>query len=96
MSRLEPQLAWESGGDARFVSLSGDALSLVSTVSSPPGSRPIGTLLDGARERVRVKVHGCKAQGDGTFRLEGRLIDATRGTRARIATLVASAAVAPS
>jgi hypothetical protein len=77
-------LAWESGGEARLVSLSGDAVALVSTVASPPGSRPVGALVGEPVASVRVKVHGCKALGDGTFRIEGRFLDVTREMRGRL------------
>jgi hypothetical protein len=77
-------LEWEGGGQARFVSLSGDGVAIVSTSASPPGSRPVGVLFEEPRARVRLKVHACRALGDGTFRLEGRLLDVTREMRARL------------
>jgi hypothetical protein len=39
--------------------------------------------------RVSVKVHGSKLELDGTFTLKGRLLEATRALRARVAALVA-------
>jgi hypothetical protein len=82
-------LAWDGAGEARFVALAGDAVTLVSSASSPPGSRPTGTLIEEPRERVRVKVHGCKATEEGAFRIDGRLIDARRELRTRLEALVA-------
>jgi hypothetical protein len=80
-------VAWILGGHARLVALAGDAVTLVSTVPSPPGSRPEGKLLGEGGGAVRMKVHGCRAEGDGTFRLEGRLLDATRALRGVLAAL---------
>lgn len=88
-------VAWEKGGQARFESLEGDALVAVSSVASPPGSRPEGTLIEAPPERVRMKVHACRLQGDGSFRIEGRLIDATRAMRARLEALVGALNPAP-
>jgi hypothetical protein len=88
-------LAWESGGQARFDSLQGDAIVVVSSVASPPGSRPVGTLLGAPPEKVRMKVHACRLQPDGSFRIEGRLIDATRAMRARLEALVGAITPAP-
>jgi hypothetical protein len=83
-------LEWDKGGVAAFVALSADAVSLVSTVPSPPGSRIVGKLLGPPRETVRIKVHGCRLQPDGTFRLEGRPLDLTRDLRARVEALAAA------
>jgi hypothetical protein len=88
-------LAWEGGGQARFESLQGDALVVASSVASPPGSRPTGTLIGPPPEKVRMKVHACRFQPDGSFRIEGRLIDATRAMRARLEALVAALTPAP-
>ena len=41
--------------------------------------------------RVRVKIHGSKRQDDGTFILEGRLIDVTRELRERLVGLAGTA-----
>ncbi len=78
-------LRWEKGGEADVRRLDGEAIALVSTTSSPPGSRPSGVLNDGAP--VRIKVHACKRQEDGTFVVEGRVIDLTRELRARLSGL---------
>ncbi len=70
---------WLSGGFAKVVRVSADAITLSSTIPSPPGSRIDGELADGAK--VRVKIHGSKKQEDGTFVLEGRPLDLTREVR---------------
>ena len=69
------------------MSLRGDAVALVSTVAKPPGSRPVGLLVEEPRESVRVKVHACRVGEDGTFGIDGRLIDVTRGMHARLEAL---------
>jgi len=82
---LEWALDWGSGGGlARFASVRAEAVVLVTTVPSPPGSRLVGTLLAEPRDAVRIKVHACRAQPDGTFRLEGRVLDLTREMRVRL------------
>ncbi len=88
-------LQWEKGGTARVVSLAAakDAITLRSSIPSPPGSRIDGTLLDGGT-KVRFKIHGSKKQDDGEFVLEGRTIDMTREVRERLASLVAPVAPA--
>jgi hypothetical protein len=74
-------IVWAKGGEARVVAFSPDgAVTLRSTIPSPPGSRIEGAL-EGSS--VRVKIHGAKKQEDGTFVLEGRVLDLTRDLRAR-------------
>ncbi len=84
-----PHLAWAGGGNARFLVATAEAVSLVSSVPWPPGSRPSGTLLDAPPASVRIKVHASRAELDGTFRIEGRPLDVSRATRARIVALLA-------
>jgi hypothetical protein len=84
LSLTGADLEWEGGGEARFVSMSGDGVAIVSTSASPPGSRPVGLLVLEPRATVRLKVHACRALGDGTFRIDGRLLDVTREMRARL------------
>lgn len=74
---------WDKGGEAEVVAISIDKISLRSTMSSPPGSRIEGVLdvPHAEREaplRLRMKVHGCKREEDGKFRIEGRPLDLTR------------------
>jgi hypothetical protein len=78
------QLEWDKGGLARFVSASARTVTLVSNVPWPPGSRISGTLVVEPRATIRIKIHGCHAQPDGTFRLEGRPLDLSRELRARL------------
>jgi hypothetical protein len=79
-----PHVHWARGGQARVVTMTGDAIVLRSTVPSPPGSRLEGRLEGDPPATVRVKVHASKRQPDGEFVIEGRLLDATREVRARL------------
>jgi hypothetical protein len=85
-------LAWQKGGSARIVALSDDAVTLSSTVPAPPGARLEATLLVEPEVNVRVKSHGSKREEDGTFTLNGRLLDASRMLRDRLAALAAAGA----
>ncbi len=82
------RLAWLKGGHADLVAIDDDAVVLRSTIPSPPGSRLDGRLLESAAGPacdVRVKVHGSKREADGVFVIRGRLIDANRELRVRLA-----------
>lgn len=81
-----PHLTWDKGGEADVLTLEGDAITLRSSIPSPPGSRLAGRLVESKME-VRIKVHGSKKQDDGSFCLHGRLIDATRDARAKLIAL---------
>lgn len=63
------------------LSLEDDRVTLRSTRASAPGSPIEGKLGDGTI--VRVKVARCRADA-GAFRIEGRLIDASRALRDRL------------
>ncbi|MCL2778501.1 MAG: hypothetical protein FWD73_10895 [Polyangiaceae bacterium] len=80
---------WGKGGVASFVAVTDDAVTLRSSVSSPPGSRLDGALVNHPAAEIRIKVHSSKREEDGSFTIRGRLIDATRELRERIASLVA-------
>jgi hypothetical protein len=82
-----PQVHWAKGGEARVVSIAADAIVLRSTVPAPPGARIEGRLEGEPSATVRVKIHASKRQPEGDFILEGRLLDATREVRARLAAL---------
>ncbi len=79
---MSAKIAWAKGGEAVVVTLVEDAITLRSTVPSPPGSRIEGKTSDG--DPVRVKVHSSKKQEDGAFVIEGRALDMTRVTREKI------------
>jgi hypothetical protein len=80
-----PHVRWAKGGEARVASIASDAIALRSTVPAPPGSRLDGHLDGEPPATVRVKVHASKRQAEGDFLIEGRLLDATREVRARLA-----------
>jgi hypothetical protein len=77
-------LIWDRGGHATVERLDDDgAITLRSSVPSPPGSRVEGAL-EGGIGRLRVKIHGSKRQDDGSFVLVGRALDLTKELRERI------------
>ncbi len=89
MTALRPHLAWERGGEARIVAASAAAVSLVSSLPWPQGSRVSGTLLEAPHATVRIKVHASRGEADGTFRIEGRPLDLSRELRERLEALAA-------
>jgi hypothetical protein len=86
-----PHVHWAKGGEARVASIASDAIVLRSTVPAPPGARIEGRLDGDPPATVRVKVHASKRQPEGDFVVEGRLLDATREVRARLAALSGAA-----
>lgn len=82
-------IRWSKGGEARVVEAADDRVAVLSTLASAPGARIEGTLPSGGG--VRIKVARCRAEGAG-FRIEGKLLDATRATRDEVAALAASPA----
>jgi hypothetical protein len=78
-------IRWARGGEATVTALDGDRIAVLSTTPSAPGSRPEGALDGGAA--VRIKVARCRRHED-RFLIEGRLLDATRETRADLQRLV--------
>ena len=80
-------IAWQKGGEADVVSVEGEALVVRSTVPAPPGARLDGKLTAEPEAAVRMKSHGSKKEEDGSFTIKGRLLDATRELRERIASL---------
>jgi hypothetical protein len=80
-------IAWEKGGTASVLAADGENVTLKSTIPSPPGSRLAATFVDEPAAPLRVKVHGSKKEADGSFTIRGRLVDATRETRERVARL---------
>jgi len=87
-------VAWAKGGTASFLTAEGEAVTLRSSIPSPPGSRLEATFVEAPCSPVRVKVHGSKKEADGSFTIKGRLVDATREIRERVRSL-ASAVFTP-
>jgi len=81
---MSGRIHWARGGEARVVSIDGDAITLSSSVPSPPGSRIGGTLETPPPTPIRIKIHASRLTGDGGFELRGRLLDATRDVRSRL------------
>ena len=84
-------LAWSKGGTASVLTVSDDTVSLKSSIPSPPGSRLEATLVGEPPVTVKIKIFGSKLEPDGSFTLKGRVLEATRALRTRLATLVAPA-----
>lgn len=85
MTEVLPHLAWAKGGHAEVVRVEDDAIWLRSTTPAPPGARLEATF--SGTTTVKIKSHGTRRQEDGSFMLEGRLIDATRDLRATLGAL---------
>jgi hypothetical protein len=75
---------WARGGEARVLSVGADSIVVRSTVPSPPGSRIEGTLEGDPPVPFRMKVHASRRRGEGDYVLEGRPLDLTRESRARL------------
>ncbi len=77
------ELAWEGGGEARVIALSGESIVIRSARAHAPGSRPSGVL--GSGRELRIKTHRSKrdeSPADGMlFTVEGRVLDLTRELR---------------
>ncbi len=74
------------GGSAAVIETDGDRTTLLSTLSSPPGST-LELSLQGTS--YRVKVRGCRKQNDPdetgrVFRIEGRWVNLSRSQRERL------------
>jgi hypothetical protein len=81
-------LAWSKGGTASFLIVADDLVTLRSSTPSPPGSRIEATLTSDSTALVKIKIHGSKLEADGSFTLKGKLLDANRVLRDRLAALV--------
>lgn len=77
-------IRWNKGGEASVVAADDDRVTVRSSIPSAPGSRIEGVLPSGGA--LRLKVARCKAE-DGAFRIEGKLLDATRAARDEVAGL---------
>jgi hypothetical protein len=90
---MNAHLRWSKGGEAEIQSVDDDAIVLRSTSPAPPGARLEAVLLLAPTTQVKIKSHGSKRDDDGTFVLRGRLLDASRELRDRLASLLASPTV---
>lgn len=85
-------VVWAKGGHAEVVSVVDDAIVLRSTTPAPPGARLEATLAGDPGVPVKLKSHGTHREADGSFTLKGRLIDAPRPLRDRLAALASAPA----
>ena len=104
MTRVMMRLSESQAPDAahvRWVSWNGDdaALSFLAACASPPGARlelALDATLPPSPQKltvtVRVKVHRCRRQDDGSFLVDGRVFEARREARAALEALARSAA----
>jgi hypothetical protein len=86
---VSDHLVWAKGGTASFLVVADDAVTLRSTTPAPPGSRIDATLAAEPSVTVKIKIHGSKQAPDGSFTLRGKLLEANRAQRDRIASLLA-------
>lgn len=82
-------LLWTKGGTASLLAIDQDAVTLRSSISSPPGARLEATLASDFSVTLKIKMHGSKLQPDGSFTLRGRVLEPTKALRERLALLVA-------
>ena len=82
-------LSWTKGGTASLLAIDQDAVTLRSSISSPPGARLEATLASDPSVTLKIKMHGSKLQPDGSFTLRGRVLEPTKALRERLALLVA-------
>jgi len=82
-------LLWTKGGTASLLAIDQDAVTLRSSISSPPGARLEATLASDPSVTLKIKMHGSKLQPDGSFTLRGRVLEPTKALRERLALLVA-------
>ena len=72
------------GGTARLVSTDGESVTVLSSVSAPPGT-PLEGELEGTS--YRIKVRACRRTDedpDLPFRIEGRFQNLSRAQRERV------------
>ncbi|MFO0550786.1 MAG: hypothetical protein U0271_20500 [Polyangiaceae bacterium] len=76
-------IRWQNGGEGELMSLDGENVVVWSSRAWAPGSRPEGSLADGAA--FRFKTHRCrKDPAREGFIVDGRALDFTRALRERL------------
>jgi hypothetical protein len=83
----ERHILWAKGGHAEVRGLTGDTVELRSTTTAPPGARLEATFAAEPLTKVTIKSYGTRQEAGGSFALKGRLIDANRALRERLASL---------
>jgi hypothetical protein len=81
---MSVRIRWAQGGEAQLLSISGEAVAIRSSISSPPGSRIEGTLVEEPPATLTLKVRTCRRQPSGEFVLQGTLVNVTREVRDRL------------
>lgn len=71
-------------GNAEITTVSGERVTLASSISSPPGSTLQGTL-EGMEAPYRIKVRSCRRVEGERFQIEGKLVNLTRAQRQHLA-----------
>lgn len=87
---MSAKVVWAKGGTAEITALDGDAVTLVSSTPAPPGARIEGRAALDVEVAIKVKVHSSKKSADGTFVIQGRMLDATRAVLDGVAALCAA------
>ncbi len=76
---------WNAGGTATLDEIDDDKVLLTSSRAFPPGSRPEGKVtLEAKPATFCMKVHGARRQDDGSYRVHGRVLNASRVVRDRL------------
>jgi hypothetical protein len=81
---VSASLTWDGGGEASFVVVEGDRVTLRSTRAFPPGAPARGVLTGAETHAVTVKVAGSKREADESFTVRGRLVSPTVALRAAL------------
>jgi hypothetical protein len=81
--RANPRWTLEKGGEASVLETDGDRITLESTRAFPPGA-PLTAYAEGVTAPYRVKVRGSRRISDTHFRVEGRLVNLSRGEREQL------------
>lgn len=78
------------GGSAEVVGAEGERVTLITSEAAPPGAT-IEATAENVSKPFRVKVRSCRReageQPGARYRVEGRLVDATREQRAALSAL---------
>jgi hypothetical protein len=78
------ELAWVDGGQGQVVETDGQRAVVRSSRAAPPGCPLTARVELASAPQVRLKVHGCRRESDGWFRIEARWVDLTRAMREEI------------
>lgn len=75
------RLRWDVGGEAELVETDGERAVVRSSRAAAPGT-PLSASSDlPSSSPLKLKVHGCRKEADGWFRIHGRWLDLTRVVR---------------